>query len=153
MAVIVYRKNEQGKSIGDVVGYVGLDEISGFDDPDLDASGITGYPADKPGGEMWTMGPMGTCPNGFWEDTDYDFVVRHDCDTTPGTSGAALLRIVPDLRARGVNVYGDAKNGYNGANVFMPGSCLYQSAMKWSGRCRTCKWWQILCRLTRPCVR
>lgn len=82
--------------IGEVVGYAGLSEVTGFDDPFLDNCTIIGYPGDLSGGSgMWSMG---RCPSGFinasqeftkygtppaWMDPNR--IAFHDCDTTEGT--------------------------------------------------------------------
>ena len=98
-AVVTYKsKNISGYNytIGEYVGHAGLAEVSGFDDPMLDNSTITGYPGDRTGGRsMWTMGQ---CESGIFNASEYWLktygttepewdpirVGFYDCDITGG---------------------------------------------------------------------
>lgn len=143
-AVVRLFPNSKGQFIGDVTGYAGLEEVSGFSDPDLDLSTITGYPGDKGGRTMWTMG---LCPKGFVPGLKFRLsrpVALHDCDITGGTSGSSVMRISGvtknEFYARGVNVFETTSITdfpWNGANVFFTGNGMYKSILEWSGRADT----------------
>jgi V8-like Glu-specific endopeptidase len=137
------------KFIGDHIGYAGLAEVAGYDDAKLDASTITGYPADLNGGrQMWTMGK---CNSGFidavlyWRDTfgtppDWmkpNVITFYDCDITGGTSGSSFLG--SDEKARGVNGFEMTSRQvpWNGGVVFKKGNKIYNAIMIWSGRKKT----------------
>lgn len=97
-AVVIYENRiiaGKNYSIGEYVGHAGLSEATGFADPLLDTSTITGYPTDKGSRSMWTMGQ---CKSGILNATNYvlKFFNRtssiiapsitgfFDCDTTFG---------------------------------------------------------------------
>jgi len=98
IAVVELKPRENESScvfVGDKVGYAGITETY-IGNPSLAETSITGYPYKEDGVEMWTSG---VCGSGVFEAEGYhyyDYVAYHDCDTSSGMSGAALL----DDRAR-----------------------------------------------------
>jgi glutamyl endopeptidase len=107
---------------GDAVGYVGIARPS-VGDSRLNGARITGYPADRADGEMWTSG---ACSPG-WE-TGGNYFGYHYCDTYGGNSGSSVL--TPDNMALGVHGYGFPDTGMNGA-CLMYGS-HYDAVYEWS---------------------
>jgi V8-like Glu-specific endopeptidase len=122
------------KFIGDHVGYAGLAEVNGFEDPMLDSAIITGYPGDLDRGRaMWTMGQ---CPSGFINATQYwtstwgtppawmhpNIIAFYDCDITSGTSGSSILG--SDKLAWGVNAFAMVSDQipWNGGPIFVKGN-------------------------------
>jgi V8-like Glu-specific endopeptidase len=105
---------------GDAVGYVGIARPS-IGDSRLNGARITGYPADRSNGEMWTSG---TCSGGW--NTGGDYFGYHFCDTYGGNSGSSVL--TTDNVALGVHTLGFSDR--NGANL-MHGS-HYNAVYEWS---------------------
>jgi len=95
-----YRENKDRSelNIGDLVGYMDIAATTNNSD-ELQKATVTGYPYDKPNGEMWSSGP---CEGGFQEGYE-DAITYHKCDSAKGNDGSALL----DLEAKvvyGVNI-------------------------------------------------
>jgi glutamyl endopeptidase len=105
---------------GDVAGFVGIDRPE-VGDSRLNGARITGYPSDKPDGEMWTSGK---CEQDW--DTAGDYFGYHYCDTYGGNSGSSAL--TTGNIALGVHGYGFSN--YNGA-CLMHGS-HYDAVYEWS---------------------
>jgi V8-like Glu-specific endopeptidase len=114
---------------GDAVGYAGFARPS-IGDFRLTNSRVTGYPGDKPFGEMWTSGQCspGWLPAGL----NYGF---HFCDMTFGNSGSSIL--TTDRKSLGANSHA-FYNPTTGESV-VNGACLmhgwmYDSIYEWLGR-------------------
>ena len=92
-----------------VNGYIGFRIVESVNDPRFNISSITGYPFDKPNGEMWTSG---TCPES-WEAGETGFGY-HYCDVDD--AGAAILGFFAgNYQALGVYGYGGTE--FNGAPI------------------------------------
>jgi len=73
-------------NIGELTGYMGIRAITN-DSGRLKRATVTGYPYDKPDGEMWTSGKC-TFQDGFEE-----VIVYHNCDSVRGNDGSALANL------------------------------------------------------------
>jgi V8-like Glu-specific endopeptidase len=105
---------------GDAAGFVGIARPS-IADSRLNGARVTGYPADRADGEMWTSG---ACSPGW--DAGGDYFGFHYCDTYGGNSGSSVL--TTDNKALGVHGYGfPSKNGA----CLMHGS-HYDAVYEWS---------------------
>jgi glutamyl endopeptidase len=114
---------------GDVVGYVEISKPA-IGDSRLSNSRVTGYPGDKPFGEMWTSGQ---CSPG-WNTADENFGI-HFCDTYGGNSGSSIL--TTNGQSLGVDSHAFV-NPTTGETVYN-GACLmhgfmYDDIFEWSGR-------------------
>jgi V8-like Glu-specific endopeptidase len=102
---------------GDAVGFVGIGSPS-VGDSTLDETRVTGYPADKANGQMWTSGACSSDWN-----TGESFFGYHFCDTAGGNSGSSVL--TEDNIALGVHAYGFASASNEGV---YNGACLMQGS-------------------------
>jgi V8-like Glu-specific endopeptidase len=122
--------NEEGECEnlypGDAVGFVGIASPS-VGDSRLDEAKVTGYPADKANGQMWTSG---ACSPG-WK-TAETYFGYHFCDTNGGNSGSSVL--TTDNIALGVHGYGFTTSSNE---AVCNGACLmqgshYDAVYEWS---------------------
>lgn len=76
----------RGRNIGDITGYMGINATTN-DSDELQFATVTGYPYDKPDGELWTSGDcFGSFQAGY-----EDVITYHSCDSVKGNDGSALL--------------------------------------------------------------
>mmetsp|Transcript_43533 Transcript_43533/g.52762 ORF Transcript_43533/g.52762 Transcript_43533/m.52762 type:complete len:402 (-) Transcript_43533:257-1462(-) len=91
-------ENNTDLNIGEYTGFVGIAATTN-DSAELQKATVTGYPYDKPVGEMWTSGP---CAGGFQAGYE-DVITYHGCDSVKGNDGSALLDLDKKI-AYGVDV-------------------------------------------------
>eukprot|EP00586_Coscinodiscus_wailesii_P020879 CAMPEP_0172520060 /NCGR_PEP_ID=MMETSP1066-20121228/291774_1 /TAXON_ID=671091 /ORGANISM="Coscinodiscus wailesii, Strain CCMP2513" /LENGTH=531 /DNA_ID=CAMNT_0013302751 /DNA_START=104 /DNA_END=1699 /DNA_ORIENTATION=+ len=97
----LYRGSDENNSdlnIGEYTGSVAIAATTN-DSAELQKATVTGYPNDKPVGEMWTSGP---CAGGFQAGYE-DVITYHGCDSVKGNDGSALLDLDKKI-AYGVDV-------------------------------------------------
>jgi len=97
----LYRGSDENNSdlnIGEYTGSVAIAATTN-DSAELQKATVTGYPYDKPVGEMWTSGP---CAGGFQAGYE-DVITYHGCDSVKGNDGSALLDLDKKI-AYGVDV-------------------------------------------------
>lgn len=85
-------------------------------------SRLTGYPADKADGEMWTSGICG-----FWDHSCNANTVYHHCDTTGGQSGSAIY----DNSGKVFGVHSGGNNSRNMGYAFS--SATKDAILSWGG--------------------
>jgi V8-like Glu-specific endopeptidase len=117
---------------GDAVGYVGIEQPSLLFSG-LNRATVTGYPGDRPNGEMWTSGACSS-PGLSMPELHFGY---HHCDTYGGNSGAAMM--TADNKALGVHILGFSNSRGEGTRN---GACLmhgyhYNAVYDWSDRDRT----------------
>lgn len=85
IAVITLLPNQDGKDVGDVVGWAGIQSVDANDEA-LETTTITGYPGDKTFGSMWNTGS-----SDIFEPNGVTTVVKYTFDTAGGMSGSSLM--------------------------------------------------------------
>ena len=113
---ILTMKNDNwtGQHVGTYMGYFPLHSASCSQvDGRRAKKRIVGYPGDKPFGTMWNSG---VCDD--WNYSCGSKVVRHQCDTSPGSSGSPMLLFFNSGSPRVIGVHAFAGRSSNGGPVF-----------------------------------